>query len=131
MKNARETLDNFSRLYVLLAILTLLLIIPCFMYPEKSAEIVSRRNISLIKFDPSVVLTISYIIEAAIYLVYYFFLRRVVNKKSSGLFISVLIFISFVIGFMNQFSGIRISSIISMIVDLYVLQLLYKIRMGE
>lgn len=43
----------------------------------------------------------------------------------------VLLTISLVVGFINQFGAFNVSTILSMIVDAYVLQLIYKVRNGK
>ena len=124
--SAREYLRNFNCIYILLAILTLLLIIPCYIYPQTSLEIVTKRGLEIGNLTASQILTISYIIESAFYVFNFFLIRRVVKGKSNGTVISVLLLIGIFMGFLDQFNGIKISVMSGMLVDLYILQLIYK-----
>lgn len=126
--SAREYLRNFNCIYILLAILTLLLIIPCYIYPQTSLEIVTKRGLEIGNLTASQILTISYIIESAFYVFNFFLIRRVVKGKSNGTVISVLLLIGIFIGFLDQFNGIKISVMSGMLVDLYILQLIYRAK---
>ncbi|MBO6145694.1 MAG: hypothetical protein J6O62_02685 [Bacilli bacterium] len=126
--SAKECLRNFNCIYVLLAILTLLLIIPCYIYPQTSLEVVTKRGLEIGNLTASQILTISYIIESAFYIFNFLLVRRVVNGKSDGKVISILLLIGIVIGFLDQFNGIKISVASGMLVDLYILQLIYKVK---
>ena len=126
--SAREYLRNFNCIYILLAILTLLLIIPCYIYPQTSLEIVTKRGLEIGNLTASQILTISYIIESAFYVFNFFLIRRVVKGKSNGTVISVLLLIGIFMGFLDQFNGIKISVMSSMLVDLYILQLIYRAK---
>lgn len=126
--SAREYLRNFNCIYILLAILTLLLIIPCYIYPQTSLEIVTKRGLEIGNLTASQILTISYIIESVFYVFNFFLIRRVVKGKSNGTVISVLLLIGIFIGFLDQFNGIKISVMSSMLVDLYILQLIYRAK---
>ena len=126
--SAREYLRNFNCIYILLAILTLLLIIPCYIYPQTSLEIVTRRGLEIGNLTASQILTISYIIESAFYILNFFLISRVVKEKSNGNLIAVLLIIGIFIGFMDQFNGIKVSVMSGMLVDLYILQLIYKAK---
>ena len=126
--SAREYLRNFNCIYILLAILTLLLIIPCYIYPQTSLEIVTKRCLEIGNLTASQILTISYIIESAFYVFNFFLIRRVVKGKSNGTVISVLLLIGIFMGFLDQFNGIKISVMSGMLVDLYILQLIYRAK---
>ena len=126
--SAREYLRNFNCIYILLAILTLLLIIPCYIYPQTSLEIVTKRGLEIGNLTASQILTISYIIESAFYVFNFFLIRRVVKGKSNGTVISVLLLIGIFMGFLDQFNGIKISVMSGMLVDLYILQLIYRAK---
>lgn len=126
--SAREYLRNFNCIYILLAILTLLLIIPCYIYPQTSLEIVTKRGLEIGNLTASQILTISYIIESVFYVFNFFLIRRVVKGKSNGTVISVLLLIGIFIGFLDQFNGIKISVMSGMLVDLYILQLIYRAK---
>lgn len=126
--SAREYLRNFNCIYILLAILTLLLIIPCYIYPQTSLEIVTKRGLEIGNLTASQILTISYIIESAFYIFNFFLIRRVVKGKSNGTVISVLLLIGIFMGFLDQFNGIKISVMSGMLVDLYILQLIYRAK---
>ncbi len=128
MSGARKELDYFSWVYVILAGLTCLLIIPCFVFPETSVEMISKRGINIGNMKATTLLTITYIIEAVLFLLYFWFLRRIVKKKSKGTVLIVLLILGIVFGFVGQFDDFSISTLISMFVDIYVLQLIYRIK---
>ena len=130
MENAKQQLSSFIWCYVILAGLTCLLIFSAITSPEIAERIVSSKygNMDLEGISPVIILSISYGIEAIIYIINFLLLRNVVEGKSKGILISILLVIGIVLSFVDQFKGFNVSTLIGMLVDVYVLQLVYFVR---
>ncbi len=125
----RFELKGYSWAYVIMAILTILLIAINYMYPDISAEIVKRvyKDMDL-QLAPTTILTIGYIIEASVYLLFYYLLRRVINKKDRGIFLGVLLIICIILNFTNLFINIDISVLLGLIINIYILGMISKLN---
>ena len=130
MKNSKKTLAAYSWGYVGLAVLSGVLILACFIFPYVAKNVieVKMKDINIKGMSPKEFTAISYATEAAIYLWYFWLLRRVASGKSKGTFVMVLLFLSVVSGVIDQFRGFNVTTMLSIMINMYVVNLVYNIR---
>lgn len=132
MSSARKQLKNFSWVYIVIAAICVIGTILCFCFADKAAEIVEKsyKDIDLKDIKPEVFLAINVGFRAVFYLIYFWLLRRIVNGKSRGTFIMVLLIIGVIGNVFSLISG-NFSVILSTLIDVYILQLIFRIRSEE
>ncbi len=124
--NYNNILRNYSILYVLLAIMTLLLIILNYFNPEVAEAKIDVSNIKFENMKPTTILAISYVIEAICYLIYALLLRQFVSNKSKGTLLIVLLIMSICSYVATLFKNFDVTALLGLLVHMYVLQLVFN-----
>lgn len=130
MRDSKNTLKAYSLIYIVLAILTILLIITNFVFPEIAENLVDIKfkDMELNGLDPKVIVAIGYAIEAIFYLWFFWLLRRVSSGKSNGTFVMVLLIASIIASVIDQFRAFDVVTMLGLMVDAYIVNLIYNIR---
>lgn len=126
----RIELKGYSWIYIIMAGLTLILIAVNYMFPDVS-ESICKRIYNTTKphgFKATTMLTIGYIFECSIYLLFFLLLRRIIKKKSNGIILGVLLIINIILNSINLFINIDISVLLGLIVDIYILGIISKLN---
>ena len=129
-EEAKKLLNYFSYLYLALGAITIIFGIICLISPDFTQSLINTKfsSIDFKEYKPAVILFVGYLIECLVYLWQYWLIRRLVTGKTKGTFLFVLLIVSIVIAIFNLFSSFDISMLLGLLVDLNVLQLVYKVR---
>ena len=130
MEDSRKALKTYSLIYIILAVLTGILIIISFAIPDVSNNLIKSKmnNSDLHGLQPNVILAVDYVTEILVYLWVFWLLRRVTSGKSKGTFVMILLILSIILNVINLFQAYNISTMISILIDSYVIFLIYRIR---
>ena len=132
-KEAKRKIKYASRLYVILAGITVIFAIFCIMFPEMANNIIKQKyaHMDLKSFDPKIMLISSYIIEAVIYIWYFWLSIRVAKEKSEGNVLFIVLIISAIGACLSLYDRLDITTLLGFFVDVLILQSLYRIRVED
>ena len=128
--DARNQLKNFSLVYVILSVICLIFIVLNYVMPEVAEERLQAvdQNISLSNLTPTALLTISYIIESACFLIYALLTKNFAEQKNKGVLLTILLVISILSYIATLYKNFVFSALLGFLVDVYVLQLVLYVK---
>ena len=132
MSKTKKTLQIFGILFLVLAGLSLLLALLMYFYPGFAEKYIASRGEEMGDLhgkDPVSLYASSYLMEAVIYGIFYFLVRRLAEGKSKGLILLILLAVSVVGSAISLIaSSFNVVLLISLLVDACILILVIKVR---
>ena len=132
MEKAKKALRTYSWVYVILAVFVGILAIAVLTVPEVLEAVeksYSTANLNGVK--PETVLCTTFVMQALVYLWYFWLLRRVANGKSNGTLLMVLLIIGIICSVFELIGAFQISALLKIAINAWVLYLILKIRNAD
>lgn len=133
MEKYSKQLRFISWIYIAFAVLCLLVIAGSYMLPGEITDAIkgAYETTSLQGINPTTLIAVTLGFQVILYIIYFFLLRRIANKKSRGTFVMVLLIASIVLTLIGMLRKFEVSNIFGLALNCYVLYLIFQIRKIE
>ncbi|MBR3249120.1 MAG: hypothetical protein IKF83_00275 [Clostridia bacterium] len=127
MEKAKSWLKGMSWLYMIYAILGIVFMLISISSNEAMQAIAGQTN----GIDPKIFVGVTAVTSALVYLWFWWLIRRIINDKSKGTLLMVLLILGLVGAIVGFFVNQRVTGIVDLILDVITLIAIYKVRSQE